>query len=363
MECDLFSYPTVCQTTINAILASFPTDSTSALEVHKALHNLVTSDCDTFCRMVLIDPILAKSTDLSDALARNIARTNEGRLWPLYVDPQTYAILLRCILYGESMADQGYTWREVFAHYRPVIEQLKDIITTTEMNEGEVSNHNLTCVLSPIGRDTSTEDVMVDMSYMPSTSLGLDDSNIQYPNTGDTLYYPSFDTLMHGVDVGGDIMDDTLDDLVAKVPLPWTPSALMPCEPDESDSDATVAQHRPAPRHCNVNFNTELMFDCDYQGGQYDEDECEHVEDECVEEFTSQVEVTKKRRKRKRRSKRIGPLPKQRSRKKVVVEKKVVEDIVGRRTNDVVVDVNSEEDTKFKALIDYVLARICNNQQ
>ncbi len=75
-------------------------------------------------RMLFIDLVLVKAKDVTDALARNLARTEiEGRLWPLYVDPQTYAMLLRCILYGESVADQGYTWREVFAHYRPVIEQ------------------------------------------------------------------------------------------------------------------------------------------------------------------------------------------------------------------------------------------------
>ncbi len=85
--------------------------------------NQITAD-DKGIRMLFIDLVLVKAKDTSDALARNLARTEiEGRLWPLYVDPQTYAILLRCILYGESVADQGYTWREVFAHYRPVIEQ------------------------------------------------------------------------------------------------------------------------------------------------------------------------------------------------------------------------------------------------
>ena len=74
--------------------------------------------------ILFIDLVLVKATDVTDALARNTNRTNKGCLWPLYVDPQTYAILLRCILYGESVADQGYTWREVFAHYRLIIDEL-----------------------------------------------------------------------------------------------------------------------------------------------------------------------------------------------------------------------------------------------
>ncbi len=115
---------TPCSALMKEALLSASDDRTSPKAGEEVLGpKHFTHDADGL-RMLFIDLVLVKAKDVTEALARNLARTEtEGRLWPLYVDPQTYAILLRCILYGESVADQGYTWRDVFAHYRPVIEQ------------------------------------------------------------------------------------------------------------------------------------------------------------------------------------------------------------------------------------------------
>ena len=126
LKCDFLTHPALVlpcitimkQALLAAAKALYPGEADDA----KRLPDLQTLDANLI-QMLFIDLVLIQLPTVSDAIHRNITRTNEGRLWPLYVDPQTYAILLRCILYGESVADQGYTWREVFAHYRPVIEQ------------------------------------------------------------------------------------------------------------------------------------------------------------------------------------------------------------------------------------------------